>query len=293
MKAKLFLWIGSACIVVLFMSAGTLLLDDARKHESTDLFEVTMRQVGHALLLASGDKSSRILPVRTIAPYTYEISFESPLSFSPDTLLSIIKHSLQRAELPLEHTLRVVQCTSDAMVYGYQFSPQKPTVPCLGRAQPSDCYLIQVTLPTKNLVDSTYKLVAVFLSGAVLLIAVVGLTLIRKPNDTPVDSPKELLNYTSIGMFLYSPDQSLLKNGEVVTPLSDKESRLLRLLMDNQNEVVSRDKLMKDLWEDEGVFVGRSLDVFISRLRKKLRDDASVQIVSIHGKGYKLVVGNV
>lgn len=56
------------------------------------------------------------------------------------------------------------------------------------------------------------------------------------------------------------------------------------------NTVVKRDELVKRVWEDQGVFVGRSLDTYISKLRKKLQEDDSIKITNIHGIGYKLEV---
>ncbi|MBQ4822890.1 helix-turn-helix domain-containing protein [Aquimarina sp. MMG016] len=58
----------------------------------------------------------------------------------------------------------------------------------------------------------------------------------------------------------------------------------------NQNQIVKRDQLIKEVWEDNGVFVGRSLDAFISRIRKKFNNDRSINIVNVHGVGYKLEV---
>jgi two-component system, OmpR family, response regulator len=75
---------------------------------------------------------------------------------------------------------------------------------------------------------------------------------------------------------------------ERVIPLTNKEAKLLRLFCLHRNKIIGRDEIQKAIWEDEGYFVGRSMDVFISRLRKLLRDDASVSIISVHGVGYKL-----
>ena len=80
-----------------------------------------------------------------------------------------------------------------------------------------------------------------------------------------------------------------MKDGEPIT-LTSKECELIDILSRNQNQVVKRDQLVKEIWEDKGVFVGRSLDAFISKIRKKLRDDHSVKIVNVHGVGYKLEV---
>ena len=56
------------------------------------------------------------------------------------------------------------------------------------------------------------------------------------------------------------------------------------------NQIIKREELTKKVWEDNGVFVGRSLDTYISKLRKKLQDDDSIQLINIHGIGYKLEV---
>jgi len=73
--------------------------------------------------------------------------------------------------------------------------------------------------------------------------------------------------------------------------LTQKEANVLFLLCQNQNKLVKRDYILKTVWEDEGYFVGRSLDVFISKLRKYLKADTSIRIVNIHGVGYKMEVG--
>jgi len=72
--------------------------------------------------------------------------------------------------------------------------------------------------------------------------------------------------------------------------LTATESQLLQLLCDRMNSVVDRSEILKSVWGDDSYFNGRSLDVFISRLRKYLAPDRSVEIMNVHGKGYKLVV---
>jgi two-component system OmpR family response regulator len=72
--------------------------------------------------------------------------------------------------------------------------------------------------------------------------------------------------------------------------LTRKESVLLKLFCQHQNKVLNRDVIQKAIWEDEGYFVGRSMDVFISRLRKLLKPDRSLAIVNVHGVGYKFEV---
>lgn len=88
---------------------------------------------------------------------------------------------------------------------------------------------------------------------------------------------------------LHYPNLQLTVKGASQT-LTQKEADVLRLLSLSQNHIVKRDKILKSIWEDNGYFVARSLDVFISRLRKYLKPDDSLRIVNIHGVGYKLEV---
>ena len=63
---------------------------------------------------------------------------------------------------------------------------------------------------------------------------------------------------------------------------------MLELFVARPNEIIKRDELTKRVWEDNGVFVGRSLDTYISKLRKKLKGDTSIKLTNVHGVGYKL-----
>ena len=81
-----------------------------------------------------------------------------------------------------------------------------------------------------------------------------------------------------------------VSSGEGTIVLTSKEAKLLRLFCIHRNQVIERDLIQKAIWEDEGYFVGRSMDVFISRLRKIFRHDANVSFQTMHGIGYKLVV---
>jgi DNA-binding winged helix-turn-helix (wHTH) protein len=77
-----------------------------------------------------------------------------------------------------------------------------------------------------------------------------------------------------------------------IIELSDEESRLLEIFATQQNQLIERDRLLKEVWEDDGVFTARSLDVFVSKLRKKLKGDPSIQITNVYGKGYKLEIAD-
>ena len=74
------------------------------------------------------------------------------------------------------------------------------------------------------------------------------------------------------------------------TNLTKKEAEVLRMLASNVNNVVKREKVLTDVWGENDYFMGRSMDVYIARLRKKLKEDKNVSIVNVHRMGFKLEV---
>ena len=92
-----------------------------------------------------------------------------------------------------------------------------------------------------------------------------------------------------IGKFNFDAKKQILSIGDKSTKLTTKESELLNLLCAHQNEILQRDFALKSIWIDDNYFNARSMDVYITKLRKHLKDDDSVEIINIHGKGYKLI----
>ena len=83
-----------------------------------------------------------------------------------------------------------------------------------------------------------------------------------------------------------------LKIGQNSTKLTTKEAELLKLLAHNVNKIVDRDVALKSIWGNDNYFTGRSMDVYITKLRKYLKADDRIEIVNIHGQGFKLIVKN-
>ncbi len=97
-----------------------------------------------------------------------------------------------------------------------------------------------------------------------------------------------LANFISIGSYEFYPDKLLLKiNGETIK-LTKRESETLLVLTKHVNQVIEREVILNMVWGNDNYFNGRSLDVFISRLRKYLNKDSNVEIQNIHGKGFLL-----
>ena len=95
-----------------------------------------------------------------------------------------------------------------------------------------------------------------------------------------------------IGKFVFDTQKQLLTIGDQQTNLTTKENELLALLCSHANEILQRDFALKTIWIDDNYFNARSMDVYITKLRKHLKDDDQIEIINIHGKGYKLIVPN-
>lgn len=109
----------------------------------------------------------------------------------------------------------------------------------------------------------------------------------NQTNSIIKESANEL---TALGKFSFDVKGQCLLLGNEVISLTDKEYKILELLNHNFGELIPRETLMQKIWINEGVITGRSLDMFVSRLRKKLSPDPELSITNVHGKGYKLEI---
>ena len=92
-----------------------------------------------------------------------------------------------------------------------------------------------------------------------------------------------------IGQFSFLPIKQELHHHSGMKKLTSRESELLRILCESKNSLVERDVILKQLWGDDTFFNARSMDVFITKLRKYLKDDADVELINVRGRGYKLI----
>lgn len=95
-----------------------------------------------------------------------------------------------------------------------------------------------------------------------------------------------------IGEYTFDCKSLILVHPSGTKSLTHKEAEVLKLLCANKNRVLKREEILKLIWGDDDYFMGRSLDVFISRLRKSLKQDSTIQIANYHGVGFRLEVGN-
>jgi hypothetical protein len=262
---------------------------------SPNSFNLVLRQIGHQLLLQSGDSSSRVLPVKKLTAESYELRFEQDFGFMPDTLLRVIKQTMTAYDITTPYEVAVKACQSADVVYGFEIVPRpqpnktayKEIVPCLGREQPKACYVLQISFQTPSRAQLAQPGLLIFVISG-LSCFVLAWLFGRRPKKLIMEPGSQ--SGLRLGGFVYVPDRQLLFFGQEAVALSDKENQLLALLANRLDELVSREELLKKVWEDEGVITGRSLDVFISRLRKKLQADPRVQLNNVHGRGYKLEI---
>ncbi len=96
-----------------------------------------------------------------------------------------------------------------------------------------------------------------------------------------------------LGNFTFDTQRQSLSIGDKQTKLTTKECELLTMLCTHANEVLEREVALKTIWIDDNYFNARSMDVYITKLRKHLKDDPSIEINNVHGKGYRLIVPNL
>ncbi|GEM68958.1 DNA-binding response regulator [Sphingobacterium mizutaii NBRC 14946 = DSM 11724] len=104
------------------------------------------------------------------------------------------------------------------------------------------------------------------------------------------DKEEEVSDKFEIGDYFFDYTSQIISYKGQQQKLSTKEAELLRLLCLKKNDVLTREEALIKIWHDDNYFTGRSMDVFLSKLRKYLKEDPNVEIVNVHGKGYKLLV---
>ena len=265
---------------------------------------IALRMIGHEVLLHAGDSTSRVLPVKQVTENEYQLQFENRFAFDPDSLVNIIHRVITTHHLSPDYIVNVINCSGTEIIYGYAIlkSEQNSIVPCAGRKQLKSCYYINIQFPYSRQGGFQKKY---FIAGIGLLVLVLswrGLQWYNKGKsvagnpakhpDPPEAAPLKDMPI-QIGKFLFYHEAQYLSLDEEKTALTMKEAALLFIFATAPNQVIDRNRLQKEIWEDEGVIVGRSLDMFVSKLRKKLETDPAVRLVNIHGKGYKLEVNPI
>jgi len=282
-RKTIYSFVGLSILVLLTWVFST---SEEKNDDFSEVVKISLREIGNQLLLSNQDSTSLILPVLQIDNSKFEIIFQNHLSILPNDLVSFVKSSIEKSELSENYRVEVIQCQDNEVGYSYEMSKniENTIIPCAGRILPINCYKIQI-----QFLDNTLNLLnkQAFLYILVFVIfLIVQFILYRRKSKIETSDKNE--DYKSIGSFHFYQDQNKLVKAATEISLSKKECELLEIFISNPNQIIKREDLTKKVWEDNGVFVGRSLDTYISKLRKKLKEDKSIKLTNIHGVGYKL-----
>jgi len=254
--------------------------------------KVVLRTIGHEFLLQLKDSTSRILPIEKIDG-RYAVQFERVFSFEPDLLSFAVFKVLEKSLLIENYIVEVEKCGAKEVIYSFEASQKKDKdmTPCKERALPKDCYVFfftiiednKIILPNENPLSSLW----IYMYAIITLIIVACVLIYIKRRKKSTKLKPGLIN---IGKYQFDKKGMILRLKAQSIDLSSKESDLLFLLFSNENKTLEREYILNHIWGDDGNYVGRTLDVFISKLRKKLEADSSLKIINIRGVGYRFVI---
>ena len=256
--------------------------------------EVVLRNLGHQLLLTAKDSTSRVLPVKKLNENTYQISFQNDFSFVSDTLINLVQRTFQKNALPAEYIVSLKNCKQNETVFAFEINSHTGDLKgCRGRKLEVGCYVIEIDFLKQTRFNFFWLLLLI------IPLSVVGFYVKNRFRKKEVQEEKEEgesivddNDYIPLGSFRFYADNNVLKIENKSITLSEKETKALKIFAENINQIVEREKLMKEIWEDEGIVViSRNVDVLVSKLRKKLSDDNSIKFINVHGRGYKFIIG--
>lgn len=299
MKKNFFAWlIGFLAILILLVMTSVTKspVSPAASAGSSEQVNLALREIADHLLRQNNDFTTLIPPVRQEGAGTYIITLNSEVDYPG--LRSAVDQILQRHHIRPDYRLSLLNCESGQVELGflaYTSDENKEEVPCREREQNTACYNVRLTLLDANSVlaeqapTNTFHRLQWLMLGLAVSFPFMWLFWKRQPSGLEEAVVKD--GWLSISAATqFHPDNQLLKVNEQTLELTFREAKLLRYFYEHQNQVLERERILESVWEDEGVIVGRSLDVFVSRLRKKLKADKSVQIANVHGVGYRLMI---
>jgi len=289
---KPFILFGSSIMIIAILISAVAFINKENEIPANHL-EVVLRDIGHQLLLSAKDSSSRVLPLKKINEHTYQISFQNDFGFISDTLINLVQRTFQKNALAKDYIVNLRNCKQNETVFAFEINSHTGDLtPCRGRKLEVGCYVIEIDLLKKDQFNFFWLLLLI------IPLSVIGFYVkntFRKKEETEEKEEQESISanndYIQLGSFQFYTDVNVLKRDHTTIALSEKETKALKIFAENINQIVEREKLMKEIWEDEGIVViSRNVDVLVSKLRKKLSDDNSIKFINVHGRGYKFII---
>ena len=264
------------------------------KESYSEKINLALRQTAHKLLILSGDSTSTIAPVKKTADNVYLVKLER--HFNYDSLPSFLQNSFNAFDIEGKYDVAVLDCQNQELVLGYRSInlSKESEAACTGRNQGLNCYNFTVTF-TELPSNSAQSPWVWFLLGGLIASSIGAIAYFfyfnskKKEVIAPliIENSIDATHLICIGKTIFDTRNQTISIDNILQKLTFRESKLLQLFCHHQNELIDRDVILKAVWEDEGVLVGRSVDVFVSRLRKVLKNDAALKITNVHSRGYR------
>lgn len=277
---------------LLFSFCIILFCSFSKEESSHKRIQLALREVGHSFLLQLGDSTSLVKPIEKEGE-RYSLSFSRPFTFEPSLLSEVVHEVLMQNKLYDHFLVEVESCDIQMVVHSFSLNSvqTKKEIACKGRYLAEDCYVFYFSELEPNIsLHKEDQEAQNELNYWVLLLLIIPILIFSlKRWNKKVLSQEDGIN---LGHFLFNPKRLVLKFGNQLIDLSVKEADLLLLFYENESKTLERAFILNQIWGDEGDYVGRTLDVFISKLRKKIASDNTLQIINVRGVGYRFVISD-
>jgi|TARA_R110000737_G_scaffold349438_2_gene385654 hypothetical protein len=277
------------CLFVSIIGQAEALSQDYIPVDQSNKINLALRQTGHLLYESCGDTFSQIPAVEQTGEAEFKLKLEN--GFDYDKLPEILNGSLKNFGVTNSYIVSILTCESESIVLGYNnVSFQNEVVACRSREQDELCKIIMLNIqdPVPVTSEADYSMFWLLLFGVIpFLVFYINRKKIEAPEAEPM-FVKENTKYLAVGSSSFDPTGLLFSHNGAEKAMTFREGKLFEYFINHKNQVLKRDDIQNHVWEDEGVIVGRSLDVFVSRLRKIIKDDDTLAIKNIHGVGYRL-----
>lgn len=281
--------ISHLCLVLacLFGVFAFKLLDPPNNNLLKKQEHLAMRAIGDDLLSNAHDHHTPVPPIQQVDSVTLRLKFDKPITIEPGELLKIsLKHITP--DIALGAIVHVLGAGSEEIVYGFEIDHLgQKEIACLGRTLPQSYYWIDVSFYNQQKISYRGNVNALgFASISIVLFTFFGITISKRKilgpkNNSLIEKNGFVLNQQLNQIFF----------DEKIIQLTDREVQILSILLIHEGELVTREYLINEVWLKKGIVTGRSLDMYISRLRKKIEKTPKVKILNQHGKGYIFKTG--
>lgn len=252
---------------------------------------LALRRTADAILRQAGDSLSRIEV--TASPNTRLWQIRLNTGFRYEQLPFHLEEAFHLYQISNPYHVAIRRCEDDRIDLGFHKSDytEGKSLPCEGREITEACRYIEIEFvdsPKENPFYSLLIILALFGLGGLFF---------WKFRMRSMSTKHQMLNqgedpFIPLGQSKLYPEKLTFVSNAKMQTLTYRECKLLQLFAAHTDNLLSREYILQQIWEDEGVQVSRSLDVFISRLRKKIQIDPNLSIMAVHGLGYKLLTQN-